>query len=458
MINVPDIFPKTTNSYIVGGSVRDLILGQSPTDYDIAVLANPGKFVNMLTTGQKSRIVDIGKPGKMTTRVILNDITVDVVLLSGSTIQEDLTKRDFTINAMAFDLSTKAVIDCVGGMKDLKDKTVRMVSKDAFANDPIRMVRAFRLSAALGFDIEPNTLSSIEDNATLIEHTAPERIRIELLKMLLSKKSFPHLLKMADAQLLFEIIPELSALKNCHQNKFHEYDVFEHTMKAFQCLESLLDKNGTFMPNNRNVLSPLVHTEKGALLKFAMLLHDIGKPKAKTTDNTSRVRFRGHESISADMATSICKRLRFSSHETEYVKFIIKSHLWPLSLYISHQDNTLKEKQVNRFFMKSKENTLDLLLHAIADFKGKNSENNGQSDPFETFATNIIRSFFMEFKPKTKKPALITGDDLIRLLGLTPSPLFKTILERAEEARISNKINTKDEALDLAKKIIKNVE
>lgn len=458
MINVPDIFPKTTNAYIVGGSVRDLILGQSPTDYDITVFPDPGDFVNMLTASRNGRVVDIGKPGKMITRVILDDVTVDVVSGTGLTIQNDLAQRDFTINAMAFDLATKELIDDVGGLNDLKNKTLRMVSKDAFADDPVRMVRAFRLAAALDFEIESNTLSSIKNNASRINRTAAERIRAELLKMLLSRKSFPHLLKMADTQLLFEIIPELSALKHCEQNTFHQYDVFEHSMKAFQYLESLVGEHSDFMPNHRNFLSPLIRTEKGALLKFAILLHDIGKPKAKIKDDTSRVTFRGHESISADMAVAICNRLRFSTHETDYIKFIIQSHLWPLSLYISYQKNGLNQKQVNRFFMKCKENAFDLLMHAIADFKGKNSEDNGRSDQFETFATNIIHSFFMEFKPKTNKPALITGHDLIHTLGLSPSPIFKTILDKIEEARISNEINTKEEALDLAKKIIENVE
>ena len=227
-------------------------------------------------------------------------------------------------------------------------------------------------------------------------------------------------------------------------------------MKSLQYLELLLDENSSFMLENRHIFDPCENTKKRALLKFAILLHDIGKPASKTRDEKSKIKFHGHESISADMAATICRRLRFSAHETEYVNFIIKNHLWPLSLYISKQNKTLEQKWLNRFFMKCKDYSLDLLLHAIADFKGKDSEDSERSRLFEAFAVNIIQSYFMEFKPKSRKPPLLTGDDLIRDLDLTPSPVFKTILDKVEEAKICNKINTKEEALHLAKTILKN--
>ncbi len=439
----------------MGGSVRDLILGQSPTDYDIAVFSDPGKYAEMIAANHKGRIVKIGKPGKMITRVILNDLTADIVSGAGSTIKDDLKKRDFTINAMAVDLSTGEVIDCVGGLNDLNDRTIRMVSADAFIEDPVRMVRAFRFGASLGFEIELLTASAIKNNANRIQCTAGERIRVELLKLLITSNAFSFISKMAEFQILFEIIPELMALKQCLQNRYHHYDVFDHTMKALQCLELLLDENSGFITEHRHILHPFIHTEKSALLKFAILLHDIGKPAAKTRDEKSTIKFHGHESISADMAAAICRRLRFSVQETEYVKFIIKNHLRPLSLYISHQNNKLKQKQINRFFMKCRDNSLDILLHAIADFKGKEKEDSEGGRLFETFAINIIRSYFIDFKPKSQESPLMTGDDLIAGLGLTPSPVFKIILNKVEEARISNEIKTKEEAFILAKTMLK---
>lgn len=455
---IPKIFPKTKDAYIVGGSVRDLIRGQSPMDYDIAVFTDPRTFAERIVANQKGRIVEIGKQGKMVTRVILKDLLIDIVPAGGSTITEDLKKRDFTINAMAVDLHSGEVIDCVNGINDLEKKTIRMVSANAFRNDPLRMVRAFRLGASLDFEIDPLTASAIKKNANRITHSAGERIRVELLKLLLTPRAFSFISKMADAQILFEIIPELTALKECHQNRYHHYDVFDHTMKALQYFEALLDTTSGFMPENPDVLDPFIHTQKGALLKFAILLHDIGKPAAKTRDEKSKIKFHGHESISADMAAIICRRLRFSTNETEYVNFIIKNHLLPLSLYISHQNKTLTQKGINRFFMKCGNHTLDLLLHAIADFKGKDGEDIEKSRIFEAFAIEIIHSFFIDFKPKSIKPPLITGDDLIKELGLTPSPEFKTLLYKIEEARILNKINTKKEALTFAKILLKNIE
>lgn len=164
-----NIFPKTKGAYIIGGSIRDLLLGRTPADYDVAVLGNPEKFANHVALQTNGHLVEMGKPGQMIIRVVAENHIVDISPVNGLTIEDDLNQRDFTINAMAYDLSTGKIIDVLGGLQDLEKKKVKMVSKQIFKKDPIRLLRAFRMGACLGFDIEPQTSSAIAREATIIQ-------------------------------------------------------------------------------------------------------------------------------------------------------------------------------------------------------------------------------------------------------------------------------------------------
>ena len=236
-----NMFSQIKGAYIIGGSIRDLLLDRIPTDYDIAVTGDPKKNAEKIAKNISGRLVEMGKPGQMIIRVVSNDNIIDINSLNGSFIEDDLKKRDFTINAMAYDLSSGKIIDCLGGLGDLVDKKVRMVSADVFKKDPIRLIRAYRIAACLDFQIESQTASVISACAKLIENSAGERIRSEILRLLGTSKSYPYLSQMNDAGLLSAIFPDLDPLKECRQNNHHVYDVFEHTMKAYQHLETILN-------------------------------------------------------------------------------------------------------------------------------------------------------------------------------------------------------------------------
>ncbi len=243
-----NLFPKTEGAYIVGGSVRDLLLDRSPTDYDIAVSENPEQVAKKMAAATKGRLVKMGKPGQMIFRVVSSDHIFDITSLHGESIEEDLNKRDFTINAMAFDLKSGKIIDCLDSKKDLADKKIRMISKNVFKKDPVRLIRAYRIGACLDFEIEPHTVSAIKNQSKLIKNSAAERVRTEFFKMLGSPKSHSFLSQMADTQLLTAIFPELDALKGCHQNRHHHFDVFEHTLRAYLHLETILNDVKEFIP------------------------------------------------------------------------------------------------------------------------------------------------------------------------------------------------------------------
>ncbi|MFH1581804.1 MAG: HDIG domain-containing metalloprotein, partial [Pseudomonadota bacterium] len=366
-----NIIPKTKNAYLVGGSIRDVLLGLSPTDYDIAVLGNPEQFAKNIASKTSGRIIRMGKPGQMIIRVVSDDKIFDISSINDVSIEDDLNKRDFTINAIAYSLSSGKIIDPLGGIQDLFDKKIRMVSTQAFIKDPIRMIRAYRICALRNFKIDPQTVSAIKRDANLIKNSAGERIRTELFKILRSYKAYYYLSKMADAGLLSEIFPDLDTLKGCMQNRYHSYDVFDHTMKAFCCLEKILNDHSEYIPKIYNQNIKQLNKNKGHLLKFAILLHDIGRPAARSIDSQGNIHFYGHGKKGADMANKISKRLKLSTSERYYIDFIVRNHIRPLFLFISHQKKILTKKNVTRFFIKCGDNTPALLLHTIADIQGK---------------------------------------------------------------------------------------
>ena len=262
---------------------------------------------------------------------------------------------------------------------------------------------------------------------------------------------------MADTQLLTAIFPELAALKGYPQNRHHHFDVFEHTLFAYRHLETILDNVKHFLPGTSSHIIELTDEGRVSCLKCAILLHDIGKPYKRTVDDNGNVHFFGHCRKGADMVLNIGKRLRFSTRENRFIDFIVRNHIRPLSLFLAHRNNTLTTRGKTRFFMKCGANTIYLLLHAMADFMGKSDDQNRKKDAaFTSFIEDLIQAFFSDFKTRSSEPPLITGDDLIDEFGLTPSPLFKKLLNRTTEAKLSNEIQNRQEALRLVKELLNN--
>ena len=450
-----DMFPKTNDAYIVGGSVRDLLIGRSPKDFDIVVKKNQEQFAEKIAQTHQGHVAKIGKDHQTIIRVILKDHTLDISNMNGDSIQDDLKQRDFTINALAYSLDTQKLVDCTGGLYDLENKTIRMVSEHVFQKDPIRLLRAYRISSDIDFQIEPKTCSFIKTGSALIYHSAGERIRDELFKILASHNSHNYILKMAESGLLPALFPELIRLKNCVQNTHHIHDVYDHTLNAYNHLETLLSGNNRLIIKNFDSHFDS-HIDKNInhLLKYAMLLHDTGKPDSKTVDDNGRIHFFNHGKKSAELAGNVCDRLKFSTREKKTVDLIIRNHLKPLFLFNLQQDNQLTHKTVTRFFMACGDLTPCVLLHFIADTCGKKEHVN---DDIIKFAINLMTEYVSKFLKEKNKPALINGNDLISKFGLAPSPMFSKILNSVEEARLSGEIQNRTTALQLAKKIISDL-
>lgn len=448
MLPIPaDIFPavEPDSAYVVGGSIRDVLLGRPPLDYDLAVRGDPEGFARRMVAGTAGHYVELGKPGVLIYRIVADGIILDIAAIEGASIEEDLRRRDFTINALAYDIATGQLLDCLGARNDLAAGRVRMVSPSVFKKDPVRLLRGYRMASDLDFKIEPETEAVIKDNVHLITRTAGERVRAELYKILENPKSHVHLSRMADCGLLTAIFPELKDLQGCRQNRYHQFDVFEHTLNTYCHLETILSDTRAYEPHDTDPRLWTPEVIPTAALKLAVLLHDIGKPAVRSVDVDGNVHFYGHAKKSADMSKAISRRLKLSRNDADYIEFIIRNHMRPLSLFTASRQNRMTRKAVTRFFMKCGEKTPDLLLHCMADIMGKSNDTNRDKD-FIAFAGELIRDYLSSYKPRATDPPLLSGHDLINRFGLRPSPLFKTILNRVEEARLANIIHSKSDA------------
>ncbi len=450
------IFPKTAGAFIVGGSIRDLLCGRSPMDYDVAVLGDPHDFARQIKTITNGHLVEIGRPGQTIIRVISDKNLIDVSKAKDASIEKDLLSRDFTINAMAYDLSSQRLIDPMGAQRDLGNRIIRMVSKDIFKQDPVRLLRAYRIAAEFGFEIESKTKGAIKKNAARIRQSAGERVREELFKILRCAESHPYLCQMADSGLLFAILPELMDLNKCRQNRHHQFNAFEHTLHAFYHLERLLTHDQKSLTVSGNTLAGRIVAAQIPLLKFSILVHDIGKPAAQTADRKGRLHFYGHERQSAQMTERICRRLKCANRDMNKIDFLVRHHARPRLLYTAIQEQNAAPRATTQFFMKCAAHIAELLILAAADMLAKAEKQSRQNTAFMIFLIQLMRDYESDFKPRTFGPRLITGQDLIADFGLNPSPLFKKILDRVEEERLSKSDMTRQQAVELVKRLIRD--
>jgi hypothetical protein len=265
-----------------------------------------------------------------------------------------------------------------------------------------------------------------------------------------------YLRQMAESMLLFAFLPELAALKQFRQNRHHEFNVFDHTLHAFFHLEGLLESNPNLLIANNEAAARQIDRSQIPLLKLAMLLHDIAKPAVVTRSRDEKLHFYNHERQSARMAEAICQRLKCSRRDTAKIHFLVRHHVRPRILFTALQEQKAGPRAVTRFFVKCAEHIPDLLIIAAADMLGKEAEFSERSTAFLAFLNQLMVDFETHFKPRTSDSRLISGHDLTVEFGLVPSPLYKKILARVEEERLSRSDMTRQEALALVKKLIGN--
>ena len=460
-----NIFPHKKGVYIVGGSIRDLMCDRTPFDYDLVVQGDPASFAKRLASKTSGRFVELGKHGQTMRRVITKDLLFDIMPLNGATIEEDLLQRDFTINAMAVAVSSGSLIDQLGGRQDLTSKNIRLVSLDVFRKDPLRLIRAYRMAAAFSFSIDADTQRVLAQDAHLIGRSAGERVREEFFKILQCAGSHVYLAEMAHSGLLFNVFPELLALKNYRLPGAHPHNLFEQTMDSYHGLEELLNAGIQLKKVSDDRLFQDVDATRATLLKWAILFHDIGIPTTQTLTEEKTAHFYNHALKSAAMAPKhafksaamarkICQRLRFSRRQADPIELIITNHWQPFVLFQAQQEKIPFQKTFTRFFMKCRDLTPDILLHALAEFMGQKEPQDPELKKFTDFIRTLIQNYYSDLQPRASMPPPLTGNDLINEFGLKPSAEFKRILKRIEEERLTQQVLTRRQALKLVEELI----
>ena len=449
------VFPRKNGVYIVGGSIRDLLCGRTPKDYDIVVAKDPDGFARSLAARTAGHLIEFGKLRHKILRVVTGDYCFDITPLNGASIEEDLRRRDFTINAMALEVSSRNLIDPAGGRRDLAAEKVCMIARDVFRKDPLRLIRAYRMSASFDFSISNDTIAAISRDADLINRSAGERIREELFKILESRESHAQLASMAHSGLLFGIFPELLPLQSCRLRDDQPSNLFELTLAAYDQLEKLLYYQDLKLVGPADRLFEEIETERATLLKWAVLLQDIGQPANKFITANGTYICRDDAVSSATMAREICHKLRFSRRQSDSVEFDIRHHLEPISLFDNQQKKVPDDRAFIRFFMMCGDCTPDILLHSLVKFRARRTADSSTNQRFTEFIADCINNYYSILQPRASKPPPLNGHDLIRDFGLKPSPALKQILKIIIEEQLARQNLTRKQAFDLVKELLR---
>jgi poly(A) polymerase len=418
-------------AYLVGGCVRDLLLNREPADYDVATNATPSQvmeiFFETYAVGEQFGVVLVPVPEEVRATASSKAQTIEVATFRSDigysdgrhpdevrfsqNPEEDVVRRDFTINGMMLDPVAGEVLDFVGGRDDLRDRRIRAIGAPdrRFAEDKLRMLRAVRFAARFEYEIEPETLAAIQRHATEIQLVSRERVRDELTKMLTEGHARRALLLLDQTGLLDEVLPEISKMKGVQQPpEFHpEGDVFVHTLL-------LLD----------HLPSPCPPT-----LAWGALLHDVGKP-ATFRVAPDRIRFDDHVDVGVKIAEEICERLRFSKQDTAQVLVLVDNHM-----RFGHVSR-MKESTLKRFMR------LPGFEEHLALHRADSLASHGNLSTYEFLQKKLAEIPVEQFRPS----ALISGDDLIAA-GYQPGPRFREILDAVEDAQLEGQLLSRDAAL-----------
>jgi poly(A) polymerase len=416
------------DTYFVGGCVRDMLMGKEPLDHDIATSARPAEIAGMC-----AHVVPVGE--QFGVMLVLEEghgfqvatFRADLEYRDGrkpsgvrfSSAREDVLRRDFTVNGLLYDPLEERLLDYVGGEKDIREKVIRTIGDPLkrFTEDKLRLLRAIRFSSTLGFEIEEKTFAAIRELAHEITVVSQERIRDELVKMMIGPRAGEGIGLLDRAGLLQVLLPEVHAMKGVPQPEgFHpEGDVFAHTRKMLDAM-----------------------AEPSVVLAFSVLLHDAGKPP--TFSVSDRIHLMRHQMVGAEIAGKVCGRLRFPNHVRDRIVACVENHMVFMDI------RRMRESTVRRLV--SRPTFLDEIeLHRLDCLASDR----------DLSAWELLKRKLDEYGREVREPApLMSGRDLLTL-GYAEGPVIGKILREIEELRLEGALRTRDDALNWVKEHYKGV-
>ncbi len=453
--------------YLAGGAVRDWLRGEFSRDLDFTLPAGAVEFARGFALELGGTFVLLDSEHDVA-RVAWQGLNLDFSgFREGAlTIEEDLAKRDFTINAMALPLAAvladpgqeAQLIDPWGGWSDLQAGVIRALGRQTFVADPLRLLRAYRFQACFGFRLATATKELLGQAvaARLLGRVAVERVRVEMDAILAAPGGGRALAAMAadgcSRGLLFQVLPELAAGIDLAQPDSHHLDVCGHSIEAVIGLERILAAPAEFFPEFSAELQAYLadgdQPDRELTLRWAALLHDLGKPKAHRLRD-GRITFHNHDRIGAELCADLARRLRFSRRRGELLQRLVALHMWPFHLANSRRRQGITIRACLRLVRAAGPELPGLFLLAMADaLAGRGPGKPPEIEPeLAALYAEVTRVARERIAPVLALPPLLDGHDLKRHCGLRPGPLFKEILAGLERARVEGTVSSRQEAL-----------
>lgn len=480
---IREIIPAKQTIYLVGGAVRDMLLNRLSPDLDFA-LPSGGIAIARKVAAQLNANFMVLDEERDTGRVIASDEDGTRIFLdfaayrAGSSLEADLRARDFTINALAFDLHANSIFDPLDGANDIRAKLIRACAPSSLEDDPLRILRAIRLAASLGFQIDKSTREWMKQSVASLPQASVERVRDELFKILGGPKPDVAMRALEMLGVFPYTLPEIASMKGVEQSAPHVYDVWNHTLAVLGALDDLIsslrigyDAEQTndmytgvlslrlgryreqFAQHFANPLNPDRSTR--SLLFFASLYHDVCKPETKFTDENGRIRFFDHDIRGANVVANRARFFNLSTDEEKRLSLIVRNHMRMHSFAnrMLDQNQPPSRKAIYRFFRDAEGAGIDLVLLALADVRGTYAANLSQErwTAYADIARMLLENYWEKPHEVVYPPRLLDGNELMKELGIPPGPVVGRLLELIRENQAAGKIETREQAVAFAR-------
>lgn len=470
---------RKTPLYIAGGAVRDLLLGRKPVDIDVVVPDSSMETASAFAKKTRGALVPLDEKEGVA-RVVTDGFTVDFSRFrkGSSSIEEDLEKRDFSINAMAVPFSHASemlfdergcehtssrirtlLIDPLNGAQDLAEKRLQVTGRDAFSDDPLRILRAFRFAGEYGLEFSKDTAQMIRKEGSTAASPASERLNHELTLIMKSPRAGAMFKAMKDYGILQVLIPETEEMEGVEQPGFHHLDVFEHCIAALSAMDELINDPGMKFSLPEHYMAWLSeNSDRIVPLKWAALTHDFAKPRKKGMKG-NRVTFYNHDTAGAEMVKALAERFRWSHRERDFTMGLVRLHMRPFHLLTPFRAGRLTRRALTRLLRETGADYPALFLLAMADsMAGCGPLKPPDLDDIIADLGMKAHEYFEEkFRPAASAPRLLTGRDVMEIFGIAPGPLVGRVLEMVEQARLEGELTNRGEARAYAETCMKKL-
>lgn len=445
------------SAWLVGGAVRDRLLGRSTDDLDVVVEGDPRASAEALARAVRGAAFEMsGQFGAWRVVAPGHDWQVDVVELAGTTIEADLARRDFTVNALAEPLDGGAPIDPFDGAGDMRRARLRMVSPAAFADDPLRTLRLARFACELSLEPDDETLAAARDHVPDLPGVAAERVFAELRRIVVAPRVLAGLALMSQLGLTEVVLPELEATRGVEQSRFHHLDVHDHTLAVLEQVVALEQDPSPLGEHAAEAVAfmaePLAdELTRGQALRFGALLHDAAKPRTQAVTADGHVTFLHHDAEGAEMADEVLGRLRASQRLRSHVAALTRHHL---KLGFLVHERPLSRRAVHRYLRTCEPVEVDVTVLSVADRLATRGHNADAAIEAHVGLAQELLGEALRWRADGPLAPLLRGDELGDELGIAPGPELGRLLSELEAAQFAGEVTDRAGAVEHARRLL----